>query len=122
MRQLVVLTMQLVEQEYRAEAEEEHPLVVEELLVAEVVLVQEVVLVGQEELEIFLLVEQVLLDQFTKELLVAVQVLQVMGAQETALQVEQVDSAVVEGVLQLQVLVVEEETELSTSTTKNAKD
>jgi hypothetical protein len=73
MRQLVVLTMQLVEQEYRAEAEEEHPLVVEELLVAEVVLAQEVVLVAQVALEISSLAEQVLLDPFTKELLVVEQ-------------------------------------------------
>ena len=73
MRQLVVLTMQLVEQEYRAEAEEEHPLVVEELLVAEVALAQGAVLEEQVALETSLLEEQVLLDPFTKELLAAVQ-------------------------------------------------
>jgi hypothetical protein len=47
--------------------------VVEELLVAEVVLAQEVVSVAQVALEISSLEEQVLLDPFTKGLLVAVQ-------------------------------------------------
>jgi hypothetical protein len=74
MRQRVVLTMQLVEQEYRAEAEEGHPLVVEELLVAEVALAQEVVLVAQEEWGISLLVEQVVSDPFTMVLLAVEQV------------------------------------------------
>jgi hypothetical protein len=69
-------------------------LAVEELLVAVVVLAQEVVSVAQEERGISSLAEQVLLDPLTKEPLVAVQVLQVMVAQEMALLAVQVDSVV----------------------------
>jgi hypothetical protein len=75
--------------ESQAEAEEEHPLAVEESLVAEVVQAQEVVLAERAVLETFLLAEQVLLVPPIKEPQVAEQVLQVLVAQETALQVEQ---------------------------------
>jgi hypothetical protein len=87
--------------------------------VAEVALVQEAVLVEQVALEISLLVEQELLDHFTKEPQVAGQVLQVTVAQETAPLVGRVDSAEAEAVRQVLALAAEEGTELSTSTTKN---
>jgi hypothetical protein len=67
--------------ESQAEAEEEHPLAVEESLVAEAVQAQEAVLVEQVALEISLLAEQALLDQFTLELLAVEQVLQVLEVQ-----------------------------------------
>jgi hypothetical protein len=70
-------------------------------------------------LEISLLVEQEPLDQFTKGLLVAGQVLQVTVAQETAPLVAQVDSAEAEAAHQASASAVEGETELSTSTTKD---
>jgi hypothetical protein len=105
--------------EYQAVAEVEQPLEVEELLVAEVALAQEAVLAEQVGLEISLLVEQVLLVPFTKEPQVAEQVLQVTVAQETARLVVQVDLAEAGAVRQVSALAVEEETELSTSTTKD---
>jgi hypothetical protein len=106
--------------ESQAEAEEEHPLEVEESLVAEVVQAQEAVLAEQVALEISLLVEQELLDQATKEPQVAERVSQVTVAQETAQLVEQVDLAEAEAVRQVLALAVKEETELSTSTTKKS--
>ena len=105
--------------EYQAVAEVEQPLEVEESLVAAVGLAQEAVLAGQVGLEISLLVEQELLDHFTKGLLVAGQVLQVTVAQETAQLVVRVDSAEAEEAHQALASAVEEETELSTSTTKD---
>jgi hypothetical protein len=75
--------------EYQAVAEVEHPLAVEESLVAEVALEQGAVLAERAVLETFLLAEQVLLVPPIKEPQVAEQVLQVLVAQETALQVEQ---------------------------------
>jgi hypothetical protein len=75
--------------EYQAEVEAGQPLAVEELLVAEVALAQEAALAEQVGLETFLLAEQVLLVPSIKEPQVAEQVLQVLVAQETALQVEQ---------------------------------
>jgi hypothetical protein len=74
--------------EYRAGAGAEHPLEVEELLAAEVALAQEEVLEEQVALEISLLAEQVPLALSIKEPQAAEQVLQVLVAQETALQVE----------------------------------
>jgi hypothetical protein len=74
--------------EYRAVAGAEHPLEVEELLAAEVALAQEAVLAEQVVLEISLLAEQVPLVLPIKEPQVAEQVLQVLVAQETALQAE----------------------------------
>jgi hypothetical protein len=107
--------------EYLAVAEVEQPLEVEESLVAEVALAREAVLAEQVALEISLLVEQEPLDLFIKEPQVAVQVLQVTVAQETAQLVERVDSAEAVAVRQVLELAVEEEMELSISITKNFK-
>jgi hypothetical protein len=95
------------------------PLEVEESLVAEVALAQEAVLAEQVALEISLLAEQVLLDHFTKGLLVAGQVLQVTVAQETAQLVGRVVSAEAEAVRPVLALAVKEETELSISITRH---
>jgi hypothetical protein len=89
MRQQVVHLLSQVVLECRVVVAEPLLLAVEESLVAEVVLAQEAVLAEQVALEISSLEEQVLLDPSTKELLEAVQVLQVTVAQETALQAEQ---------------------------------
>jgi len=105
--------------EFQAEVEALLPLAAEELLVAEVALAQEVVLVEQGVLEISLLAEQVPLALSIKEPQVAEQVLQVLVAQETALQAERADLAGAEAAHQVSVLAVEEETELSISTTRN---
>jgi hypothetical protein len=107
--------------EYRAVAGAEHPLEVEELLAAEVALAQEAVLAEQAALEISLLAEQVLLDHFIKEPQAAEQVLQVLEAQETALQVELAVLVEAEAAHQVLALAVEEETELSISTIRNPK-
>jgi hypothetical protein len=107
--------------EYRAVAGAEHPLEVEELLAAEVALAQEAVLAEQAALEISLLAEQVLLDHFIKEPQAAEQVLQVLEAQETALQVELAVLVEAEAAHQALVLAVEEEMASSISITKHCK-
>jgi hypothetical protein len=70
-------------------------------------------------LEISLLAEQVLLDQFTLELLAAEQESQVLEVLALGLQAEQADLAGAEAVRQALALAVEEEMGLSIFTTKN---
>jgi hypothetical protein len=89
--------------------------------VAAVGLAQEAVLAGQVGLEISLLVEQELLDHFTKEPQVAERVSQVTVAQETAQLVARVDSAEAGAVRQVLASAVKEETELSIFTTRNSE-
>jgi hypothetical protein len=95
--------------------------VVGELLAVEVGPAQGVVSAAQVALETSLLAEQALLAPFTKGLLAAVQVLQVLAAQEMAPQAERVGSAVAEAVHPPSVSAVKEETELSIFTTRNSE-
>jgi hypothetical protein len=74
--------------EYREAEQGLALLVAEELLVAEVALAQEAVLAERAVLEISLLAEQVLLDQFTLELLAAEQESRVLEVQVSELQAE----------------------------------